>query len=127
MQRLWSIILISAGIAGPVTCHAQKISPEDDGARLLKDCSTVADGHGIGDKEQIAPAFMCIGFMRGLIEMNMNILPSDKREFCAPEGVTIEEATHAMVQKLRESPNLQKWSYTTAAVLALKFAYPCER
>lgn len=127
MQRLWSIILISAGIAGPFTCHAQKISLEDDGARLLKDCSTVADGNGIGDKEQIALVFMCIGFMRGLIEMNMNILPLESREFCAPEGVTIEDATHAMVQKLRDLPNLQKWSYTTAAVLALKFSYPCER
>ena len=59
--------------------------------------------------------------------MNMNILGEEKREFCVPNGTTLGDATRAMSAKLEELPNLQDWSYATAAVLALKYSYPCSR
>ncbi len=125
---LW--FLSAAVLAVAPVAAATNAGPDDGpGRQLLRECEAAQtlrlvtlEGERGGDAVALN-AGLCLGLLQTLTEMN-ELLP--KPLFCPPSGAALGEAVRVVVDDLRRNAGRNDASRTTAALTALRSAYPCE-
>ena len=135
-QLAWGVALATLSVQ---TAPAQGPGAADglgkeDGARLLARCEPAlrmleAGSAGALDREQLADAMSCIGFVDGFIWGHGWSSWREKSDmwFCPPEYFSHRQAVPALVAYLREHPERAHDRAHLLTFLAFTQAYPCLR
>jgi len=110
-------LLMAAFVSSPVPAEAGA------GEALMDACAPPGGG---------APLPICYAYIQAIID-DANLVGADVDGrlvarfglFCAPAAVRIEDATAAVVQKIRADPSLRSHNAAIAVRLALPAIYPC--
>jgi hypothetical protein len=101
-----------------------------DGNYLLARCSqaiALLDGKSEG-WEQLTKATECTAYLDGLVEMNeayRKVFESSPAIFCAPEGITGNQAARVVDKYLRDHPERLHESALALSIYSFQEAFPC--
>ena len=127
MKLSRAVILFAVIAFAPSVLQAQ----DETGAKLLRQCEIVNESNPTA--EQSTDMAYCLGYLGGMIAtldvwraMSEHVQQSTPLPACVPD-VTNRELAMVVVKYLKDNPTKLHEPYTSVAILALHFAYPCKK
>jgi hypothetical protein len=95
----------------------------DTGNDIRESCQITVRGPK-GEGVELTEATYCLGFVTAILFVGRHL--DEQSSFCAPVGVTVQQAVNVFLKYLNENPDKTHYSAESLAVASFRQAWPCK-